>query len=314
MEDSVDLKSYLKFVDEINNSQNPEILFSNNNISIIDEKEMSSSLDISIYNILNENEYPYMHYMCPKCHNFPLIQYINEREIYYTCGCIKKKQMKIKELFDNENKYFLIEKSSSKSSTRASSFSSGEALVTENSKEYKSKNNKNSIGFYCSKHNSKKFRYFCTTCKVNLCKECIEFHLGKEHNRIVFDFVTHKDTKPKIIKINEIINSHLKKKENFESIEKGFDLDDCNDKINNETIKLEVIDESTIEKVPINYMEYFIKLIYIILSDYNKYPNNSHLLNIRNIYFILTEMFPDKKPDKEQIKNSFRKFLSKKIN
>ena len=134
--------------------------------------------------------------MCPKCHNFPLIQYINEREIYYTCGCIKKKQMKIKELFDNENKYFLIEKSSSKSSTRASSFSSGETLVPENSKEYKSKNNKNSIGFYCSKHNSKKFRYFCTTCKVNLCKECIESHLGKEHNKIVFDFVNPNDTKP----------------------------------------------------------------------------------------------------------------------
>ena len=303
MEDSVDLKSYLKFADEINNSQNPEILFSNNNISIIDKNEMSSSFDISIYNILNENEYPYMHYMCPKCHNFPLIQYINEREIYYTCGCIKKKQMKIKELFDNENKYFLIEKSSSKSSTRASSFSSGEALVTENSKEYKSKNNKNSIGFYCSKHNSKKFRYFCTTCKVNLCKECIESHLGKEHNKIVFDFVIPNDTKPKIKKIKEIINSNLKK-ENIESIEIGLDLDICTDKINSKTIKLEVINESTLEKVPINYIEYFIKLVNIILYDYKKFPNNSHLLNIRNIYFLLTEMYPDKKQIKEEIKNN----------
>ena len=303
MKDSKDFESYIEFVNEVNNLKNPEILFINNEISKIDAQEISSSFDVSDSYILNNTEYPYMHYMCPQCHNFPLIQYINERDIYYTCGCIKKNQMTIKDLFDNENEHFIIEKRDSNIPTRDSSYNGEEDFVEKNHNESIYKNNKNIIGFYCSKHNSKKFRYFCTTCKVNLCKECIESHLGKEHNKIVFDFVNPNDTKPKIKKIKEIINSNLKK-ENIESIEIGLDLDICTDKINSKTIKLEVINESTLEKVPINYIEYFIKLVNIILYDYKKFPNNSHLLNIINIYFLLTEMYPDKKQIKEEIKNN----------
>ena len=49
---------------------------------------------------------PNIHYRCPKCFNFPIIQFLNNKEsIYYTCACYEKKFINIKDLFIKDNHY-----------------------------------------------------------------------------------------------------------------------------------------------------------------------------------------------------------------
>ena len=45
------------------------------------------------------------HYLCPKCFQFPLIDFISRDYIHYICFCKdrKKKLVKIKELFNKDN-------------------------------------------------------------------------------------------------------------------------------------------------------------------------------------------------------------------
>ena len=93
--------------------------------------KIDSDFDFSLFNnSINNNEIPFkskippilktnynnVHYLCPKCHFFPFIQFINLDEIYYTCGCRNlnnkeknekngKESVKIENLFISENKY-----------------------------------------------------------------------------------------------------------------------------------------------------------------------------------------------------------------
>ena len=50
-----------------------------------------------------EQENPDIHYRCPKCFNFPKIEFIdkNEEIIIYTCCCYKNKRVPVKDLFYN---------------------------------------------------------------------------------------------------------------------------------------------------------------------------------------------------------------------
>lgn len=67
--------------------------------------DLNNPLDLSILPIPKLKN-PNIHYRCPKCYNFPFIQFLkNKEDIIYTCACIKNKYLKIRDLFIPENKY-----------------------------------------------------------------------------------------------------------------------------------------------------------------------------------------------------------------
>ena len=140
--------------------------------------------DISLgpsFSYIPKLTYPNIHYRCPKCYNFPLIQFLDRENINYKCACIDKKRMKIKELFKKEANFLTF---------------LNEPKSNNNEKDETEKKNEK-IGFkYTSHHSTKenKFRYYCITCNENLCKECIQNHISKEkdhyflHDLIILDF------------------------------------------------------------------------------------------------------------------------------
>ena len=157
--------------------------------------KIDSDYDFSLYELSINNQIPFesdippilessyinAHYLCPKCRFFPYIRFKNENQIYYTCGCNKEqKTINIEKLFDfNE---------------------SNEYRISVN-------NNKEIHGLKCiHKNRNHKFRYYCTDCHINLCSECCENHLNKNHVLIIFDF-NNKDTYSKINKIIEFLYS-----------------------------------------------------------------------------------------------------------
>ena len=131
----------------------------------------NEALNGSIINILNNKiikEEDGYHYICPKCHKFPFIEFIKSiKYVKFTCSCYNTKQILIKDLFDKTKNYITINGLSN------SGLSSPFSIDID----------KNYEGFKCKEHN-KKFKHFCLTCHLNICPECpIE-----EHRMMNFDF------------------------------------------------------------------------------------------------------------------------------
>ena len=135
------------------------------------------------FNYMPKLTYSNIHYRCPKCYNFPMINIVDRENIIYECGCPdrKKKSLKIKDLFNKENKYMTFLNDSKQN-------------ISEEDKIEKINEN---IGFKCTSHDSKEnneFRYYCLKCNENICKECISNHIKKEkdcfflHDIIILDF------------------------------------------------------------------------------------------------------------------------------
>ena len=231
-----------------------------------------------------------IHYRCPKCFNFPLIEFINKNEeiIIYSCACYKGKRIFIQDLFDKEKKYMSFQNNPNKDSK-----------IEE------------VVGYMCTEHKSytsnsfiyNNFEYYCLTkkCNKNLCKKCIEEHLQAGHDILIFDYQNFETKK----KVNEIIEFENKNKKvvdiKFESENNinlsGFDelIEDENESkiIDNEIkeFKVEQVSKNTIKILPKKNLDKihnnFIELINIILTDYTLYPNYIHFFNIQNIYRIL---------------------------
>ena len=234
----------------------------------------TSSLGETFYNIISKLENINIHYLCPNCLNFPLIEFINEYDIKYNCGCLdrKKKDLAIQKLFNPKENYMIFDNINNNIKEE----NVGETYF--NSQENNENINKDNI-FKCNKHKSlkiHKFRYYCIQCHENACKECCQKHLDKSHELIVFDFKNAK-TIEKLVEINEIINN---KKKNLimTNIEKEID------EIRGYKIQK---NDKDIQKIPLDYLESFILLINIIMKDYKYYPNYSHIYNIENIHSFL---------------------------
>ena len=109
------------------------------------------STDTITSNLLYSNN---THYLCPICHQFPLIDFISNEYIYYTCYCEdrKKKLVKIKNLFKKEEKYM--------------------TFIENNILSLSKTFNNNLIGLKCTKEHDSgkygKFRYYCVNCKKKL--------------------------------------------------------------------------------------------------------------------------------------------------
>ena len=101
------------------------------------------------------------HYLCPKCFQFPLIDFISKEYIYYRCFCPDrlKKLVKIKRLFNKDEKYMTFSDNT---------ILTNSSLISQDMIK----------GFRCSeKHYSGKngkFRFYCTFCLKNICGECIK--------------------------------------------------------------------------------------------------------------------------------------------
>ena len=178
---------------------------------------------------------PYLHYRCPKCYKFPIIEFKKNQEyVSYICDCSKdSKFLSIKDLFVPEKNFL--------------------TYLCDIKFIYKK-------GFLCTIHKSdinnkyRKFKYFCINCKDNICKDCLLYHLGKSHDVINLE-IQKLEMNKKIISINNKLIEI--KGENEES----YKLSSDEDKINNfEYEKLEngnfkEIDSKNKKEIISNFIE-----------------------------------------------------------
>ena len=266
--------------------------------------------DISLnYNIppIPKLDYPNIHYRCPKCYNFPLIEFINENEkiIRYSCACYKNKVIKIEELFQKEKNYMSFIDTISLNDTNDANDSKKEEI----------------IGFRCTEHKlmgNNKFKYYCVNHCQNLCKNCIKKHLDDGCNLIVFDYENFEAYK----KINEILkfgNEREEEKKNEIENFSGSDNENEN-KINLNISEISGEEEAKDKKINDNNIiimeknncksmpkkdyeimkKNFNNLINIIINDYLNYPNYFHFVNIDNIYRILIKENKNKNDEKSK--------------
>ena len=207
---------------------------------------------------------PNIHYRCPKCYYFPYIEFItNQEDITYFCHCSKDtKYLSIKDLFVPKNEYLTF---------------------LNNRNENKNK------GFLCIIHKSdnsnknRKFKYFCITCKDNICKDCLLYHLKNSHDVINLEIQKLETNK----KINSINKKLIEIKKEIEEIDNSSSDED---KIN--TIKLEKLENGNYKKITSEnnkvILDNFMELINIIINDYIEYPNYylKYQKNIINILYI----------------------------
>ena len=168
------------------------------NFSKLEFNEPNLSFDeLPIPKLENSN----IHYRCPKCFNFPLIEFIdkNEEIIIYSCACFKARRINIKDLFNKEKNYMSFQNN-----------------INSNSKI------EDIIGYKCTKHKScnmisseyNNFKYYCfsPSCYKNLCKKCIEEHLNKSHDLFIFDYQNFETIK----KMNDIIKFENENKKDID--------------------------------------------------------------------------------------------------
>ena len=187
------------------------------------------------------------HFLCKCCNTVPEIQIENLNKIFYKC----KNQNYSGTLEDILNKNILY----------------------DDDEEYKN----NLSNLLCPEHH-KKFRYFCTECNKNICKDClrkIDLHL--DHNLIIFDKL-YVEIFKKIENILEIV------------------------KIN--STKNDIIINPSNLSIETKYIEaeYFIRLISIVYNDFIIFPNYILFQNIIKIEQFLNN-FIFNKNNKKDIKD-----------
>ena len=252
-----------------------DFIFTNNQ-----KRDLEISFSESyIPNLINES----LHYLCPQCSNFPLIEFIDENKILYKCYCFNQILVDIKDLFRelNYNKELNDNKL-----LNPILYDTMDSELNKYNSSYNEEINK-FFGFKCVKHKSKicKFKYYCNKCQKNLCKMCCSEHLEHSQDLTLFDF---KDINL-LNKINNLINPmiiQINKK--ITSINENTFIDENNIKYNETSVyKIKILENNKINKIlKNNYRNYqfFIELINIIIFDYKKYPNIIHFLNIDNIF------------------------------
>ena len=270
-----------------------ELLFNNSN-NIIDKNYSTFSFADSLSDLTSKIKDPHFHYFCKKCYNFPLIEFINEYTIYYSCACYKRITIQIKDLFDPKTKYFFYKDNNNLILSNDINISNNNHIINNED------NKENIIEMKCYKHQSKKgykYKYYCIDCNKNICKECCYNHLDECHDLIVFDFI-NQETIKKIIEIEKLIKKYKEINPKISTTDDELDLDNIS------CYKMENVDENEYEIKPKNYLKDFINLINIIILDFKKYSNYSHFYNIENIYRFLIN----------KIKSSICKVKSQNIN
>ena len=195
-----------------------ELFYGSNTNIHIDNESLDDINKKSLQNIdfilKKEDEY---HYLCPNCFKFPFIEFCKTKKyVKLTCSCYFSKIISIIDLFDESKNYI----------TRNNLGSSGLLSSTIIMNNYENNNE----GLKCKEHN-RCFKYFCKTCLLNLCDECI-YEQNSECHKLV-DLESLKINYAKLNTLINIINSNnindLSLSENIQNI-KVYLIDENNGK------------------------------------------------------------------------------------
>ena len=141
--------------------------------------------------------YSNVHFFCKKCHQVPMIKFIDDLNINCTCVCYKNEQRNITKFLDD--------------------------TLLNVSKE--DENNILLDVFSCKIHKGNKFLYYCETCDSSLCSECLskeEKHL--EHPIKIFDLLMNEaDEKIEFIKDKFNLNSYSFENESSNFLSENYD-------------------------------------------------------------------------------------------
>ena len=215
-------------------------------------------------------------YLCPICKTFPKIVPINYDNIIYICMCKKRKNgIKLSIKKDLDEKFLTFPKDKQE----------------EIDKYVKCKNKEI--------HPNKLYPFvcYCINCKQNLCEDCLVMH--KNAGCELDLFVLHNSETRKMVKeIIEIINNENKYIDLSMHCKGSLFGEIKNISNNNFTIQntshIKIVEnENGYEEIYLDPTDYsngkniknqnLNSLIYIIIRDFFKYPNDIHFTNIENI-------------------------------
>ena len=250
--------------------------------STLENKELSSkNLDWRIPLIPKIKKFTNAHYLCPKCHQFPFINFVSKEYIFHKCLCEnKKKFIKISQLFIKEKQcmtFLGVDRSDELSS-----------IDKEIYKDFRCQGN-----HYSKK--TKKFEFYCTDCNKNICSECIGKHfylddqIEKMHNLIVLIFEYRKNYKDLEFVINKMNDEKNEISTNVSNINEELDesFENSQEKkqnlITNKIINIGENKGMLIQGKNEDKFDYFTEFINIIFTDYLDFPNYNHSYNIENI-------------------------------
>ena len=213
--------------------------------------------DQSIYHYASEknndsqNHENSEHYLCPTCHNFPLITFKDKEKIFIKC-----------EEYEEKNEMNL-------------------------DTYLKYKITKGDIkNIY--KPDSNKYSDYCCDCLKNLNESSLKEHKDKKHKiknyNEMINFIRNKLKLEELEKENSIINSETqldKKKEKKEIITTINEKNENRNAINN-------IKEYKLNEI---FSKSCKKLINMIIKDENLYPNDNHYENIKYFFYNIWEKF-----------------------
>ena len=248
----------------LNNDLSKSELFYGSNLNIENSNLTANSNKLAFSNIepvlKKEEEEEEFHYLCPKCHKFPFVEFTKSKKtVNFTCSCYTSQEISIKELFEQSKNYI------TKVNLLSSTIDAKGGGVNDNYE-----------GLVCNNNhkNSKKFKYYCKTCSIHFCEYSLNEHEGEPHK--IFELVSLKIDNEKLNKIIAKVNQNY------------FDsniINDMNMDLNQELpkIKLNQINDKEWEKYTEEDENTFNKFIRLIINDYKNYPNFSHFFNIQNI-------------------------------
>ena len=211
--------------------------------------------DQSIYHYASEknndsqNHENSEHYLCPNCHNFPLITFKDKEKIFIKCKEYEEKNEMNLDIY------------------------------------LKCKITKGDIkNIY--KPDSNKYSDYCCDCLKNLNESSLKEHKDKKHKiknyNEMINFITNKLKLEELEKENSIINSETqldKKKEKKEIITTINEKNENRNAINN-------IKEYKLNEI---FSKSCKKLINMIIKDENLYPNDNHYENIKHFFYCLSD-------------------------
>ena len=138
--------------------------------NLITQKNTSTTERFQNIEPILKSEYGY-HYLCPICHIFPFIEFTKSKKyVKFTCSCYDDKEILIKDLFDKNNNYIII-------NDLANTNLLSSTTIVNNDDNYE--------GLKCKKHDLNfNFKYYWYPGLLNICEECQKYFEFDQHDLI----------------------------------------------------------------------------------------------------------------------------------
>ena len=295
------MKSYLNNLDNMNNNIQ--------NKGKENQKLNETSLKSELSEILKDLNNIY-HYICRKCHTFPYIEIIDKNTIKYKCQCKKKEKEEEKET--KKDKEIIKETNEEEKKEEESSKIMKIKDLINNIKKEKKENDEEIQGLICDKH-GEEFRYYCSDCRENICKDCCELHFKTKPCECAFDVFDFKNYE--YFQKSEKLNEYFKTKQNSDNKNQNNNAfgeissiskeeSNSGELKNNGTVNEIIPTNNTHIIMEENNPYYFYELFKIIYKDYKNYPNNSHFNNIDNIFKFMQKEMDEQNNNKNNNENN----------